>query len=128
MTDDEPRPAELSRRMNDLRDEMRTSFRDIGVRLDRMPTNDILLAYLATRDQEMKAISEDLKELTADLAQERSERMAADLTERTDREAQSKEQATRIEASRRWGIGIAISAAGVLLGVLGYITQIGGAG
>lgn len=114
--------------MNDLRDEMRTSFRDIGVRLDRMPTNDILLAYLATRDQEMKAISEDLKELTADLAQERSERMAGDAAEVAARETAISGQASRIEASRRWGIGIALSGGTLILGVIAFITQLGGAG
>jgi hypothetical protein len=126
VTADEPRPAELSRRVDDLRDEMRTSFQNIGVRLDRMPTNDILLAYLATRDQEMKTLGEDVKELTAAIAQERAERQAAVASERTDRESAIKEQAARIENSRRWGIGIALTALGVLVGVVTFIVNVSG--
>jgi hypothetical protein len=127
MAEEEPRPAELSRRMNDLRDEMRTSFRDISVRLDRMPTNDILLAYLATRDAEMKAQGEDLKELTAGLAQERVERIAAVGAEQQAREAALEKMTIRIEASRRWGIGIALSGGSLLLGVVVFVSQTWGA-
>lgn len=126
MSVEEPRPAELSRRVDDLRDEMRTSFRDIGVRLDRMPTNDILLAYLATRDAEMKSMGENLKELTAGLAQERVERIAAVSTEQQARETAMKEQAARIEGSRRWGIGIALTGLGTLVGVVGFILNASG--
>lgn len=114
--DEEPRPAEVWRRVNDLRDEMRTSFRDLGVRLDRMPTNDILLAYLATRDQEMKTLGENLKELTADLATERTERMAADTA-----------QSERMTAGQRWALTFAVSVVVAVVGLAAFIINVSGA-
>ena len=99
MTAEEPRPAELARRHDDLSARMAAGFNEIGRRLDRVPTTDIMLAYLATRDQEMKANSEDIKDLAKALADERAERLQAVERERAAREVSlAEERLARKEA------------------------------
>lgn len=116
MTAEEPRPAELARRIDALDARVAEGFRDFGIRLDRMPTNDVLLAYLATRDQEMKTNGEDIKDLTKGLADERSERMQAD-----------QRIIDQAAAAKRWIVTAGISGAVLFLGILGFVLDFGGA-
>lgn len=124
---DEPRPAELMRLYNELSVRVADGFHKIELRLDRMPTNDILLAYLATRDQEMKTNGDDIKELTAAIADERNERKAAD----KDVESRLNEKIAALEDRLQKGRTLAWSITGVvsaiILGGGGYIvTALGG--
>lgn len=123
---EEPRPAELSRRIDDLSVRVAEGFREVGMRLDRMPTNDILLAYLATRDQEMKTNGEDIKDLAASLANERTERVQADAHEKAEREKADQRIVDSAATAKRWAVGVALTAGGTLLGVLTFVLDFGG--
>ena len=121
---EEPRPAELARQYTDLSKRMDAGFRDVGIRLDRMPTNDILLAYLATRDQEMKMLGEDVKEVVASLATETAERRAGLEAERHSRETQAKQDRERAEQTRRFTLSFALSCLVALIGVGAFILNL----
>jgi hypothetical protein len=122
----EPRPAELSRRIDEVGKRMDAGFRDVGIRLDRMPTNDILLAYLATRDQEMKTLGEDVKDLAASLGKETAERRASMEAEKAARTLQAKEDRDRAEQTRRFAMTFALSAVVAMLGLSAFIINLAG--
>lgn len=42
---EEPSPRELERRMDDMRDEMRSGFAQINSRFDKVPTSELLMAH-----------------------------------------------------------------------------------
>lgn len=140
---EEPRPAELSRRIDALDARVADGFRELAMRLDRMPTNDILLAYLATRDQEMKANGEDIKDLAGIMANERAERMQADEREKAAREraiaeerrtrekeleaerTARKEAEDRADRDRKWNRTFALGIAGSFIGLAGMLISNG---
>lgn len=105
MTND-PTPGELSRRIDGmdsrfdtLTGEIRDMGRSINERFDRMPTSELLTAYLAKTDAEVAALKEDVVEIKA----------ALPLIEK------------RIVDAKRWAIGAVISGGGLVVGALGLI-------
>lgn len=101
---EEPRPAELSRRIDDLRDEVRAGNRGINERLDKMPTNEMLLLYLAKTDSELATVKGNVDEIKVEL--DGFKKQIAD--------------------ARRWGIGALISAGGLIVAALGLARSIAG--
>lgn len=98
----EPTIGEVSRRLDALTDEVRTGNRGLNERLDRMPTSELLTAYLSKTDADVRAVKEDVDELKSSLAAL---------------------QRQLVEA-RRWAIGAAISVGGLLLGAVPLIRSL----
>lgn len=111
MTED-PRPAELSRRIDELSRRQDDAFRDIGTRLDQMPTEKTLLALFASRDGAINGLVDDVKTLTAALEAERIARQAAITKVEEDR-----------KADRKWTFGAIVTAGGLVLAVIVNIAQ-----
>lgn len=129
---DEPRPAELLRLYNELSARVADGFHKIELRLDRMPTNDILLAYLATRDQEMRTNGEDIRDLVAALAEERVAREKAIAEERRAREKDlaAIEKARiasdeRADRDRKWARTFALGVVGTAIALIGMAINSG---
>lgn len=106
----EPTTGELSRRVDALTDEVRAGIRGLNERLDRMPTSELLTAYLAKTDAEVAAVKEDVAETRADLA-------GFKVWVREEFGALEK----RITEGKRWAIGALISSGGLLVAVVGLI-------
>ena len=104
---EEPRPAEISRRVDELSRRQDNSFRDIGARLDQMPTEKTLLALFVVRDNAISALSDDVRSITVALEAERMARQAAIRQVEDDR-----------RADKRWTFGAIISAGGLALSVI----------
>lgn len=122
-----PRPDVLAERIEGLG----RRFTGVEQRLNGLATKDELVALIQSRDllttQQFNALMDDVKNLTAALATERAERMAADASEKTDRETGDKANEERVSRSRTLAlsaIGLVVS---VVLGLLVLINQIGGA-
>ena len=113
MTVEEPRPAELSRRIDDIRDEFREGLKGLNERLDRMPTNDLLTAYLASTNGQVEGLRTGLSELKAHVA-------TVESGLRAEIDAQEKKA---IDA-KRWAIGALLSAGGLVLGVLTFAERL----
>ncbi|WP_418060817.1 hypothetical protein [Pimelobacter simplex] len=107
---DEPTTSELSRRVDALTDEVRTMGRGLNERLDRMPTSELLTAYLAKTDADVAVVKEDVAEIRADLA-------GFKVWVREEFAALEK----RITEGKRWAIGALISSGGLLVAVVGLI-------
>ena len=107
-----PSTGELSRRMDALAKDVREGFSeirsDLSNRFDKVPTNEIILAWLATRDAEVKTLRDDLLEVKSDLKEARKESSAA----------------------RRFTWQIAIAGGGLLIAVVTFLGDLlpGGAG
>lgn len=103
MTDAVPSTGELSRRMDALAKDVREGFSeirsDLSNRFDKVPTNEIILAWLATRDAEVKALGDDVNELKIEIKSARAEASAA----------------------KRFGWQIAIGGGGLLLAVVTFL-------
>lgn len=102
----EPTAYELSRRIDGidarfdgLTVEIRDMGRSINERFDRMPTSELLTAYLAKTDAEVAALKEDVVEIKAQLP----------LIEK------------RILDGKRWAIGALISSGGLIVAFIGLI-------
>lgn len=112
-----PTPSELDRRVSDMAREQRDAFAALNARLDKFPTEQTILAYFATRDQQIGALERRLTQADKELEQERR-----------DREAGDKEIEKRAADARRWAIGTAVAVAGVVTAILGFVANlIGGA-
>jgi len=111
MTED-PRPAELARRIDELARRQDSGFRDIGSRLDQMADEKTLLALFASRDGAITGLVDDVKSLTAALDAERVARQAAISKVEDDR-----------KADRKWTFGAIITAGGLVLAVIVNIAQ-----
>lgn len=111
----EPTPNELSRRLDDLRDELRTGMKGLNERLDRMPTSELMTAYLAKTDTEITSLRDDVIELTKALSRERSERESGD-----------KDIVAEAATAKRWAVGVAISGAVAVIGFVGFLLQVAG--
>lgn len=59
----EPSGGELARRIDQLERRLESGFTNLDTRLDSLVTEKTILAYLATRDAEMKGIKDDIIEL-----------------------------------------------------------------
>lgn len=99
MSTEPPTIGEVSRRVDDLRSEVRDGNRGIHERLDKMPTNELLLAYLAKTDSEVAGLKEDVTEMRSDLVGFKKS----------------------IADARRWGIGAVISCGGLLIAGIGLV-------
>ncbi|WP_436701835.1 hypothetical protein [Nocardioides sp. BYT-33-1] len=113
MTAETPTNGELSRRVDALTDEVRSMGRGLNERLDRMPTSELLTAYLAKTDADVAAVKEDLAEDRADLA-------AFKVAIRGEL-AEFKKQITD---GKRWAIGALISSGGLLVAVVSLIRSL----
>ncbi len=102
MVTEPPNNSELSRRLDDQRSEMREGFRGLYERLDKVPTNELLLAYLAKTDAEVATVKEDVTEIKRDLDGFKK----------------------AISDARKWGIGAAISAGGLAVAALGLLRSL----
>lgn len=89
--------------------------RGINERLDKVPTNDLLLAYLSKTDSEVAGLKEDVEKVENALADDIAE-IKSDL-------AGFKK---KIEEARRWGIGAAMSAGGLLIAAIGLARSVTG--
>lgn len=113
MTNEPPTNGELSRRFDDLRSEVRDGNRSIHERLDKMPTNELLLAYLAKTDTEVAGNKKSIDSVKADLdALEKSvlERFA--------------DQAKEAVASRRWAVGAVVGVVGLAITILSFARSV----
>lgn len=113
MTAEQPTPGELSRRIDDVRDEVRAGITGINERLDRMPTNELLTAYLASTNGQVEGLRGQLTELKTHVA-------GVETSLRAEIDAQEKKT---IDA-KRWAIGALLSAGGLVLGVLTFAERL----
>lgn len=97
-----PTTGEAWRRMDSITDELRSSFRAMNERLDKMPTNDLLVSYLTARDQRVTYIEQDVAKLDA-----RIDGVTKDLV-----------------AQRRWLVGTAIAALGVMVALVTLLRSV----
>ena len=95
---DEPTSGEMWRRMDDMRNEMRSNFDSLNKRLDIMPTTELMMAHMATQESRIKAIEDDVSEIK-----------------------------TKTQQARAIAISAAIGAAGVVVAAIGLL-QGGGVG
>lgn len=110
-----PRPDVLAERIDGLG----RRFGAVEQRLNGLATKDELVALIRSRDElanaRIAALSEDVKELTALLATERAERMAAD--------RENEDRANRARTFALSAIGLVVT---VVLGLVALINQFGG--
>lgn len=119
---DDPTPGELQRRQDDLVSEMRSGFQSLGQRLDKMPTNELLLAHMATWDTQLRGVREDVDESRTAVSRVDSKvdkttvELRAEIAKATvETRAEIKEARTESTSAKRWGISAVISAAGLLV-------------
>lgn len=118
---DEPTIGELRRRVDDMRSETRQSFEQLGKRLDRMPTTELLSTHLQMQAQQVDSVRGELKRVEKDLREDLV-RVEKDANDRANRiEGQLDAFKTKLEAGRRWQIGTALAVASVLIGLGGFI-------
>ena len=104
VTGDEPTLSELGRRIDDTRAEMRESFKDLRTVVNNLPTaNDHAVVV-----RDLKRVEEAGKE-----------RMKAI-------EDDQETFASKLEANRKWLVSIALTGAGILIGLGGFIFSVVG--
>jgi hypothetical protein len=110
---DEPTLAELRRRVDETRTEMRSSFKSLGERLDKLPTgNELTLQFQSAQSQ-------------LDLVMREVARVESAGNKRMDDiEDDQETYANRLEANRKWLVSIAMTGAGVLIGLGGFIFSV----
>lgn len=121
----EPSPGELSRRFDEMRREMRDSFRDINARIDDIPNLAALASILEVRDVRIGTQDRRLDELTKALAAEVANRQAADREAEKENEIALMKMQERIDAGRKWLVGTIITAIGTLVGILAFVSSLG---
>lgn len=99
---EEPTTGELARRIDEQSRRMDAGFRDVNARLSDLPTEKTLLALLAARDAEMKAMRDDIDEL----------------------KVEGKESRRRADEAKRFGWQIAIAGGTFMLGVIVFLFQV----
>lgn len=121
-----PRPDVLAERIDGLG----RRFSGVEDRLSGLATKDELVALIQGRDQltaaQFAAQAEDIRNLTAALATERAERIAAVEKEATERTAGDKENEERANKSRTYALSAIGLVVTVVLGLVALINQIGG--
>ena len=122
-----PRPDVLAERISGLADRIG----GLEVRMSELATEKTLIALIEGRDRtqsaQMKAMQDDIAQLTAALATERSERIAADSAEKTDRETGDKANEDRVNRSKVIALSAVATAVSVFGGVVMVINNLGGA-
>lgn len=106
----EPTIGELSRRLDALTDEVRTGYRGLNERLDRMPTSELLTAYLDKVDTDVRSLKEDVLEVKDNVR-------TIEQQAKNDVAALEK----KITEAKRWAIGALISGGGLLVAVVQLI-------
>jgi hypothetical protein len=121
-----PRNDVLAERIGGLADRIGGLER----RMSELATEKTLIALIEGRDRtvnaQMKAMQDDIADLTAALATERAERMAADKQEKTDRETGDKTAEDRARFAKTLAISAISLMVAVVLGIATLISQIGG--
>lgn len=128
VTQEPPRTDVLAERIDNLD----SRIASMESRMDGLATEKTLIALIEGRDRttaaQMKAMQDDITDLTNALTTERAERIAAD-----DRETQARKAADKEAEDRaRFAKTLAFSAIGTVIAVLGavvlLINNIGGPG
>jgi len=115
VTGDEPTLAELRRRVEDTRAEMNSSFKSLNERFDRLPTGGELNLQFKAMQSLHDSVVRDLK------------RVEAAGTKRMDElEGDQESFAAKLEANRKWLVSIALTGAGILIGLGGFIFSVVG--
>lgn len=117
MTAEPPRTDVLAERIDNLG----SRIASMETRMDGLATEKTLIALIEGRDRttaaQMKAMQDDITDLTNALATERAERIAAD-----ERELQARKTADKEAEDRaRFAKTLALSAIGTMLAVLGAV-------
>lgn len=95
---DEPGGWELKRSHEQLRQDMREGFANLGQRLDRLVTTEAFTA-------EQRRVDDKLKDLADDIAAERQQRtqaLADEVTHRKDGDAAQQQALNRLIANQKW--------------------------
>ncbi len=114
MVDEAPGGWELKRSNEQLRQDVRDGFSGLNARLDKLVTADAFAA-------EQRRVDDRLKDLSDDIVQERTARLAAHADEKRARETGDQGQQTTIDkltANIRW------VAAGIILPVALFIATL----
>lgn len=125
---DEPTHWELSRRLDAQEKRLEQGLSAIASRLDELPSEKTLLALLATRDAHMQALADDVRAVEKAVAAEARARDIAIAKEEAARKSENEATERRATNARNFAIGAIGLTISALLGVLGFINQIGGAG
>lgn len=125
---DEPTHWELSRRLDAQEKRLEQGLAAIASRLDELPSEKTLLALLATRDAHMQALADDVRAVEKAVAAEARARDIAIAKEEAARKSENEATERRATNARNFAIGAIGLTISALLGVLGFINQIGGAG
>lgn len=117
----EPTTGEVARRVDALKEEMREGIRGLNERLDKMPTSQLLTAYLAKTDADVRAVDTKVDAVKADVVdlERQVETSVADLERQVVSAVSALEK--KITDGRRWAIGALISSGGLLVAVVGLI-------
>jgi len=111
-----PTPSELDRRLTGMAEEQRLAFAALNARLDKFPTEQTILAYFATRDQQIGAQERRIAQLDKELEQERR-----------DRDAAIQRLETRAADTRRWTFGAVLGVVSIVVALLGFAANLLGA-
>lgn len=128
---DAPSPGELSRRIDSLASDFKTGFADLNTRLNDFPTEKTLLALLqgqqAEQSAHLRAVRDDVRGLTAELANERADRKAADKDAEDRATAKISALEDRLQKGRTLAWSITGVVAAIFIGAGGFIiTGLGG--
>jgi hypothetical protein len=107
---DEPTPAEVTRRLDDFKDDVREDLRELRARFDRTVASDVYTADNRARDEREGALAARVKELE-------DQRDAA--------ERRSEDSKRRLAESRRWLIAAVLLPLGTAIAEI-VITLRGG--
>ena len=105
--------GEMWRRQNDITTEVRTGFKSINERLDKFPTQELLLAHFGTWNAELAAVRKEVTDNKTAHDREIAEVKA---------DAEADRQGT--VAARRWAIGTALVGVSVFVGLAGFILTV----
>lgn len=111
---DEPTPGELSRRINDVREEVRSGMTGINARLDKMPTNELLTAYLQATTSQIEGLQSVVTEVKTELG-----------TAKTSWKAELDALEDKLLRNKQWAVTALLTAVGCVVGVLTFAQGVG---
>jgi outer membrane murein-binding lipoprotein Lpp len=109
--------GETNRRIDQLAGDVQAFRSEVNARLDKMPTADLLLAYMRERDTRISHLEDDVKEIRAESVGLRAEHDA----EIEKANARTDALRDEIGRQRRFSQTLAISLAGLVLSVIGTV-------